>query len=65
MSCARCHGLCVQDEAESNEGEVLYARCVNCGACHDYAVVQVSLGERFDFESQRMHQLQPVKNDWL
>jgi hypothetical protein len=56
MRCVRCHGLCVPDQALSNEGQLLYARCVNCGACHDYALAEVRLSERSDFESARMHQ---------
>ena len=57
MRCVRCHGLCVQDQVLSNEGQVLYARCLNCGACHDYSLIGGPLSERPDFESRRMHQL--------
>lgn len=56
MRCVRCQGLCVQDEAEGSEGQVAYARCVNCGACHGYSVVEGPVSKRHDFESHSLSQ---------
>jgi hypothetical protein len=31
MTCSRCQGCCVQEEAETAEGALRLDRCVNCG----------------------------------